>query len=127
MATETAAQSSCIARILTVSCTARTQIFSTERTQPPRSGERRQPAAQAVGSNNTKQEAPEERKKRTRTRQPAGGINRPGETYNFALAYELISQFKQTSSKAGVVHSIISPSGPTWTLKCSPRISDSPA
>ena len=86
MATETAVQSSCIARTLTVSCAARTQIFSPERTQQPRSGERVQPTAQAVGSNNRKQEAPEERKKRTRARQLAGGINRPGETYNFALA-----------------------------------------
>jgi hypothetical protein len=86
MATETAAQSSCTARTLTVSCTARYSDLSTERTQQPRSGERMQPTAQAVGSNNRKQEAPEERKKRTRARQLAGGINRPGETYNFALA-----------------------------------------
>ena len=27
--------------------------------------------------------------------------------YSFALAYELISQFKQTSSKAGAFHSMV--------------------
>lgn len=36
--------------------------------------------------------------------------------YSLALAYELISQFRQTSSKAGAVQVIVPPAVHNWTV-----------